>query len=944
MKNISRFVSLTALALTALAAGSSFAQCPDPIEYCSTSPNSVGTGALISWSGTPSAETDDFHLRMTGAPSNQFMVFYYGASQISLPFGNGLRCVGAGGVGTFRFPVQQIDSIGAVTMQVDFSQPPASGGPQGAGAWTAGDTWNCQGWYRDPAGGGSNFNLSNALQIQVCAGDVSLLFSESFDDGPGLPAGWTSGANTPPDTGSTSWEVGAPTSVGPSAAFSPANCAGTNIDSAYGPDSDIWLRTSVIDLSGITEATLSFKEFKDIEANGTDQDYGSIRVLSAQDLSVLAVLEAQVESSAATNWSNYAVSLPAAAYTEPIVIEFRLQTDATDQAGVENGGFEIPALSNGSWNSTAGPGWSVIGSSGGFWNPDSGSGFPGGAAPEGQNIGWTGGASGSSGGGGLSQVLQGSALEANTQYVVSAQVGNPFFNQGSAGDPFQMELLAGGVLLKSFIGTSPVEGQWQAESLSYNSGSAPAQLGQTLEIRLLANGADEVDFDQVSISGLSGGAGYAGWYIDDVEVRKHPEGQWEILPNSPLAPYYHHDDMYFVDEDTGWICNISGEIWKTTDGGDNWTRVLHQPATSFRTIVFADHQRGWVANLGLGGWSGTVTDPNILYETTDGGLTWNVVTNITGPMPDGICGLEWIEPDTIYGAGRYAGGAYFISSTDAGASWTSTDLNIPYDAFVDTHFFDADEGYITSHVSSPGGVGAAQLLHTTDGGASWTTVISNDAYHYWKIGFASDTFGYGVAAYGPDGNKWIQTYDGGATWTDQVFAQNFEANGIGFLNEQVGFIGGNEPNTYQTFDGGANWTSTQIDPLYGDRCNKFLKVSDTVIYGIGMRIYKFSIGGQLNSQSGSGTIPSGFDNSLCEITTHPSGDSVSVTYKVPEDDNVQITIYQWGGLILDRPVDEEQAAGTYTIEFTPSADQPKELYASIVTGFYRQTARFENHR
>ena len=126
-----------------------------------------------------------------------------------------------------------------------------------------------------------------------------------------------------------------------------------------------------------------------------------------------------------------------------------------------------------------------------------------------------------------------------------------------------------------------------------NSGSAPAQLGQTLEIRLLANGADEVDFDQVSISGLSGGAGYAGWYIDDVEIRKHPEGQWEILPNSPLAPYYHHDDMFFIDEDTGWLCNISGEIWKTTDGGDNWTRVLHQPATAFRTLTFADEMRGW---------------------------------------------------------------------------------------------------------------------------------------------------------------------------------------------------------------------------------------------------------------------------------------------------------------------------------------------------------------
>ena len=942
MKHSAPLLTLAALALSA---SSAFGQCPEPASYCSTSPNSVGSGALISWFGTPSPEADDFHLLMTDAPSNQFMVFYYGAGQVSLPFGDGLRCVGAGGVGTFRFPVQQIDSIGSVSMKVDFSQPPAGGDPQSAGAWRAGDTWHCQGWYRDPAAGGSGFNLSDALQVQVCAGDASVLFRESFDASASLPSGWTTGANAPADSGSTAWEIGTPSSVGPSAAFSPANCAGTNIDAVYGSATDIWLRTPPIDLAGVTSATLSFKEFKDIEAIGTDQDFGTLSVLSAADLSVLAVIEAQVEASGATSWDSYAVTLPEAAYGQEVLIEFRLRTDAADSTGIFNGGFELPVLSNGSWNTTGGPGWTSINSSGGIWNPDSGSGFPGGAAYEGQNIGWTGGASGTSGGGGLSQVLSGAVLEANKQYVVSAQVGNPFFNPGTAGGAYRIELVAGDVIVHTYAGTSPTEGQWQPVSTTYSSGPSPAQLGQPLELRLIANGSDEVDFDQVSISGLSGSASFSGWYIDDVEVRRHPEGQWQILPNSPLAPYYHHDDMYFVDESTGWLCNISGEIWKTTDAGDSWTRVLNQPETSFRTIVFADHQRGWVANLGVGGWTGTVSDPNILYETTDGGLTWSAVTNFNGPTPDGICGLEWIAPDTIYGAGRYAGGAYFITSRDGGASWTSKDLNIPYDGFVDTHFFNEDEGYITGHVSAPGGVDAARLLHTTDGGQTWTTVISNDAYHYWKIGFASDTFGYGVAAYGPDGNKWIQTYDGGETWTDRVFADNFEANGIGFLNEQIGFIGGNEPDTYQTFDGGANWTSIQIDPLYGDRCNKFIKVGDDTIYGIGMRIYKFTIGGQLNLQADTSSyIPEDFDNALCSITTHPVAERVSVTYTVPEDDHVQVTIYQWGGIILDRPVDEELRAGTYTFEFTPTPGQPKELYASIVTGFYRQTARFDNPR
>jgi photosystem II stability/assembly factor-like uncharacterized protein len=933
MKTTSNFVTLTALALTALTANSSFTQCPDPIEYCSTSPNSVGTGAVMSWTGTPSIAADDFHLVMTGAPVNQFMVFYYGAAQISLPFGNGLRCVGAGGVGVFRFPVLQIDSNGSVDMLVDYNQPPAGGNHHDPGVWGAGDTWHCQGWYRDPAGGGSNFNLSNALEVQVCAGDTNLLFSEDFDDStaPAFPAGWTTGANSPPDAGSTAWELGTPSSVGPSAANSPANCIGTNIDADYGADTDVWVRTPAIDLTNNSEATLSFNEFKDIEVSGADLDFGTIRVLAALDLAELAVLEAEVDG-ASVGWESYAIALPNAAFNEPIVIEFRLQTDATDLVGVENGSFEIPVMTDGDWNTSGGPGWSVTSGSGGIWNPDTSTGFPGGA-PDGQNIGWA-------NGGTLSQSLLGATLNANTQYVLSAQVGNPSFNGGGSGDSYRIELLAGGVLLDVQTGNAPAAGQWQAHSLTYDSGSNPAQLGQPLEIRLRATGSDEIDFDAVTLTGITGtGVGYAGWYIDDVEIRQHPEGGWQVLPNSPLAPYYHHDDLFFIDENIGWVCNISGEIWKTTDGGDSWTRVLNLPGTSFRTLTFADAMTGWVGNIGIGGWPGGITDSNVLYSTTDGGITWTPVTNISGPMPDGICGLQWIAPNTIHGAGRYAGDAYFISSTDGGASWISQDLNANYGAFVDVLFFTPDDGYITAHVNAPGGQDAAQLLHTTDGGASWTTVMSSNAYHYWKIGVASDTFRYGVCWSGQDDDKWIQSYDGGQTWTQEQFVGGYEANGIGFLDEQTGFIGGHEVNTYQTFDGGANWTSIQIDTVYGDYINKFLRVSDTVIYGIGMRIYKYSAE---QSSAYSGPQPPVFDNSPCTLTTHPSDGNIAITYTVPKEDHVEITIYERGGIIHDRIVDERQKAGTYTIEYVPHNDIPV-LYASIVTGLYRQRAQFINH-
>ena len=141
--------------------------CPSPINYCLSSPNSAGPGAVISWTGTPSLPTNDFHLVAAGCPPNQFLMFYYGGAETQVTFGNGWRCVNAGGVGIFRFKPFLIDGTGAAVMKVDFDQPPA-GSAGGAGRWLPGDTWYCQGWYRDSAGGGAQFNLTDGLEVPIC--------------------------------------------------------------------------------------------------------------------------------------------------------------------------------------------------------------------------------------------------------------------------------------------------------------------------------------------------------------------------------------------------------------------------------------------------------------------------------------------------------------------------------------------------------------------------------------------------------------------------------------------------------------------------------------------------------------------------------------------------------------------------------------------------------
>jgi hypothetical protein len=135
--------------------------CPTPQNYCFTSPNSVGPGMVMSFSGSSCASDEDVTLEAIGGPPNKNGIFYYGPNQAQAVFGNGIRCVSGS---TFRLPIISTDSFGDAIYTLDFTVAPVG---TGNGSWDAGDTWNVQFWYRDPQGGGASFNLSDGLQVTL---------------------------------------------------------------------------------------------------------------------------------------------------------------------------------------------------------------------------------------------------------------------------------------------------------------------------------------------------------------------------------------------------------------------------------------------------------------------------------------------------------------------------------------------------------------------------------------------------------------------------------------------------------------------------------------------------------------------------------------------------------------------------------------------------------
>ena len=150
---------------------------PDECEclsnwFCSTSPNSVGTGAMIDYEGTLSVELNNLTLTVSGGPVGQPGLFYYGSTQINggngAPFGQGLRCVGGSGQPTFRVEGPAFfGGAGNAIKEIDLTYGPMGSGP---GQIIPGSVLNFQFWYRDPTDGppGQGFNFSDAVQLTFC--------------------------------------------------------------------------------------------------------------------------------------------------------------------------------------------------------------------------------------------------------------------------------------------------------------------------------------------------------------------------------------------------------------------------------------------------------------------------------------------------------------------------------------------------------------------------------------------------------------------------------------------------------------------------------------------------------------------------------------------------------------------------------------------------------
>ena len=269
---------------------------------------------------------------------------------------------------------------------------------------------------------------------------------------------------------------------------------------------------------------------------------------------------------------------------------------------------------------------------------------------------------------------------------------------------------------------------------------------------------------------------------------------WRALPNAPVASS-RTDDIWFADEDTGWCVNSNGEVWRTDDGGDNWTLQLtvpqdHPAKPYLRTIHFAPENPdvGWFGVLC--GAQDSYLDI-LVHHTTDGGQTWTPVTNLPQGVPQGICGISVVNAEVMYGSGSNEPGANvigpgIIKTVDGGQTWTLIDMSKHATNLIDIWFEDEQHGYVVGGRTDdwcPGNQpwyrnyrDYAKLipvvLETKDGGQTWTNLIgaqglvnSFDCGSWgWKLFWLSDRQRGFVAIEDFRQGAILATEDAGKNW------------------------------------------------------------------------------------------------------------------------------------------------------------------------------------
>ncbi len=232
-----------------------------------------------------------------------------------------------------------------------------------------------------------------------------------------------------------------------------------------------------------------------------------------------------------------------------------------------------------------------------------------------------------------------------------------------------------------------------------------------------------------------------GYLLTENDFYQTTDGGYHWEYQGSPAHYEYSGGFQFIDENTGFSfgsgqSSIAGSVFKTTDGGKNWTKLNGGNQVLMGAIYsgfFISENVGIVSGNSIGsqtmkttnggstwfsigdyafndiqfvsentGFSRTTGWYSRIYKSTDAGETWEIIFE----TDEGVNAFDFVN-DTI---GYLTGDNGLMYKTeDGGESWI--ELDIPWEYYIAVKFYNENIGYILDEDGS--------IYKTDDGGQVW---------------------------------------------------------------------------------------------------------------------------------------------------------------------------------------------------------------------------------
>jgi photosystem II stability/assembly factor-like uncharacterized protein len=237
--------------------------------------------------------------------------------------------------------------------------------------------------------------------------------------------------------------------------------------------------------------------------------------------------------------------------------------------------------------------------------------------------------------------------------------------------------------------------------------------GKTWLKEFSSKGKSGNDLNYIGTSQIEFQSAKRGWILNDSAYLTNDGGlSWRRVSSFQGEPR----KMFSTDNLHTWVIAEQGDevnTWvnRTSDGGQNWEAIKIVKGYSPQDIFFLDNNNGWVSS-----------SQGKLFRTVNGGKNWELQKTVAGDFETES--IFWLNSKEGWLAGYILkdkpefmrdGKASLLKTSDGGQTWIKVEFENDDPFFSKIYFENTLNGWV---------IGRDNIYKTIDGGKTWKVVLA----------------------------------------------------------------------------------------------------------------------------------------------------------------------------------------------------------------------------